>query len=96
MTAGRGKPKALVEMDHPHAVWIRVPPQQGLGQKLNALHDAASAIGEHARTARTHHTGDFVRFGFKAGEHATVFRGAATVICAELVEAGEPPTRGVK
>jgi hypothetical protein len=34
-----------------------------------------------------------VRFGFSAVEHATIFRGAAVVICADLVEPGEPPNR---
>jgi len=91
--AARGRPKKVVEAAHPHGVWIRVPPLIGLGERLNELHEAARAIGEQATTGRTYHAGDHLRFGFKSVVHATVFRGAATVICADLVEPGEPPKR---
>ena len=90
MSGYKGRPsKAATETAHPHAVWIRVQ-AVGLSQMLNALHNAARAIGEHARTGRTHHSGDRIRFGFKTPDHAAVFRARALEICGELVE---PPAR---
>jgi hypothetical protein len=91
MARDKGSPsKAETEAAHPHAVWIRVP-AHALSQRLNALHDAARAIGPHARTGRTHHSGDHLRFGFTTPEHAATFRARALAICGELVEPGAPP-----
>jgi hypothetical protein len=89
----KGRPsEARRKAAHPHAVWIKAP-SSGFGELLKSLRDLASAIGAHAVTLRLHHDGERVRFRFEATEHATEFRSAATVICPDLIEAGEPPER---
>jgi hypothetical protein len=89
----KGRPsKKSAEALHPHEVWIKAPPS-GFGEMLTSLRDLASVVGAHAVTLRLHHTGERVRFGFKAVEHATIFRGAATVICPDLIEPSPPRER---
>ena len=92
MSRYKGRPsKATIEAAHSWAIWIRVPSMPDLGENLNRLHDAATAIGTYATTGRTQGMGDWVRFGFTTAKHAALFRARAIEIVGNLVEPGEPP-----
>jgi hypothetical protein len=60
---------------------------------LKSLRCVARALGAYAVILRLRHACDHVCFGFKLPEQAAAFRGAASAIYPELIEAGEPRER---
>jgi hypothetical protein len=75
---------------HPYAVFIRVPPVPGIGERLRQLHDAASATGPFTATSGSVRMVDFIRYGFTSEEHAELFRSRARAMVGDFVEHEDP------